>query len=295
MVEDADAVGSAALTRATSTSTATSTVTAASTSTATATRAPMVALATSPDSLPQAPPGTILVMGPDGGYAVPPRRFTLLFGRDREDVHVPVGVTDPYVSRRQGVFTCSGQDGGWWLSNTGNLPIEMPGGVLLLRGHRRLIEPGYTSLFIHTPRGHHFLEVRVVGHLDEPHREAATPTEPERDPDTYELTPSERLVLTALAERYLQGQDQYPLPRTWEETARLVNGSHRTTKTWTFKSVAYVVESVRVRLHDRGVRGLMRDEVGEPVGTSLSANLIRELLRTATLTPDDLELLDQTM
>jgi hypothetical protein len=35
----------------------------------------------------------------------------------------------------------------------------------------------------------------------------------------------------------------------------------------------------------------MRDEVGEPVGSTLSLNLIRELLKTATLSAQDLALL----
>ncbi len=35
----------------------------------------------------------------------------------------------------------------------------------------------------------------------------------------------------------------------------------------------------------------MREEVGEPVGSTLSVNLIRELLKTATLSVEDLELL----
>jgi len=48
---------------------------------------------------------------------------------------------------------------------------------------------------------------------------------------------------------------------------------------------------VRERLHRRGVRGLMRDEVGEPVGSTLSVNLIRELVKTVTLSAEDLELL----
>jgi hypothetical protein len=229
-------------------------------------------------------------MGPEGGYAVPPRRYTLLFGRDRDDVHVPVGVQDPYVSRQQGTFTCTGPDSGWQLRNTGNLPIELPGGVLLLKGHAWLIESGYTPLFILSPRGRHLVEVRVIGHESEPYREAVTPTEPERYPG-YELSPPERLVLTALAERYLQGGDPDPQPRTWQDTAMLVNGSQYSTKAWTHKAVANTVEHVRVRLHRRGVRGLLREEVGANVGAKLSVNLIRELLMTATLTPDDLELL----
>ncbi|MFF2079363.1 FHA domain-containing protein [Kitasatospora sp. NPDC058162] len=243
------------------------------------------------DRVPPAPPGTIFVLGPEGGYAVPPRRYTLLFGRDREDVHVPVGVDDPTVSRRHGVFTCAGTEGDWWLINTGNLPIELPDGVLMLTGHKRIIGPGYTPLVINSSkRRSHLVEVRVVDGDDRNPR--STSRAETAAPETvYVLSPQERLVLTALARRYLEGLDAFPLPLAWEDTARLANASPHTTKYWTHKSAANTVEDVRERLRRRGVRGLTRDEVGEPVGSMLSVNLIRELLRTATLNAQDLELL----
>ncbi|WP_052398280.1 FHA domain-containing protein [Streptomyces sp. NRRL F-5123] len=241
--------------------------------------------------VPSAPPGTIFVLGPEGGYAVPPRRYTLLFGRDREDVHVAVGVDDPTVSRRHGVFTCTGVGGEWWLANTGSLPIELPDGALMLTGHKRIIASGYTPLVINSSKQRsHLVEVRVVDQDDRHPR--ATSSAKTVDPETvYELSPQERLVLTALARRYLEGHDTFPLPLTWEETARLANASPYAAKSWTYKSVANTVEDVRERLHRRGVRGLLRDEVGEPVGSVLSVNLIRELLKTATLNTQDLELL----
>ncbi|MFD7577583.1 FHA domain-containing protein [Kitasatospora sp. NPDC059817] len=241
--------------------------------------------------VPSAPPGTIFVLGPEGGYAVPPRRYTLLFGRDREDVHVPVGVDDPTVSRRHGVFTCAGTDGDWWLVNTGNLPIELPDGVLMLTSHKRIIGPGYTPLVINSSkRRSHLVEVRVVDG-DDLHPRSTSGADTAAPETVYLLSLQERLVLAALARRYLEGQDAFPLPSAWEETARLVNASPHVTKFWTHKSVANTVEDVRERLRRRGVRGLTRDEVGEPVGSTLSVNLIRELLKTATLNAQDLELL----
>jgi hypothetical protein len=204
---------------------------------------------------------------------------------------VPVGVDDPTVSRRHGVFTCTGAEGRWWLTNTGLLPIELPNGALMLKGHRRVIEPGYTPLVINSSKERsHLVEVRLV---DDEHRHPRSSTKAETvDPETvYELSPSERLVLTALARRYLEGQEPFPLPLTWEDTAKAASASPYTTKAWNFRTVANTVEEVRERLHRRGVRGLMRDEVGEPVGSTLSVNLIRELLKTVTLSAEDLDLL----
>jgi hypothetical protein len=41
----------------------------------------------------------------------------------------------------------------------------------------------------------------------------------------------------------------------------------------------------------RGVSGLTREESGEPVGSALNDNLLRELLLSTTLVPPDLALL----
>jgi hypothetical protein len=242
---------------------------------------------------PEAPAGTIFVMGPERGYAVPPREFTLLFGRDRDDVHVPVGVDDPAVSRRHGVLTCPSPCGGWWLRNSGNLPIELPGGALLLAGHCRTVAPGYTPLVINSSRQRsHLVEVRIIGGPG--WHPKSTTKAPTIDPETiYEISAPERLVLTALARRYLEGHDDYPLPLAWEETAKVANGSPYRTKTWTDRSAAHAVEDVRERLSRRGVRGLRSDDVGQPVGSTLSVNLIRELIKTATLGSRDLILLPE--
>ena len=245
------------------------------------------------DKVPPAPPGTIFVLGPEGGYAVSPRRYTLLFGRDRDDVHVPVGTDDPTVSRRHGVFTCTGPDGGWWLRNTGRLPIELPDGALMLSGHTRPIKPGYTPLVINcSTQRSHLVEVRLIDEADS--RPRSTTRAETIDPETvYELSPHERLVLTALAKCYLEGHERCPQPMTWQDTARIANDSPHATRNWTHKTVANTVVDVRDRLHRRGVPGLVRDEVGSNVGATLSANLIRELLRTATLSAQDLELLGE--
>lgn len=79
-----------------------------------------------------------------GGFAVPPRKFTLHFGRAALDIEVPVGAGDRYVSRLHGVFTCDGTH--WWLRNEGRLPIQMLGQEpLLLRGYEILMTAGYSA------------------------------------------------------------------------------------------------------------------------------------------------------
>jgi hypothetical protein len=60
----------------------------------------------SADAPSEAPADTIVVVGPEGGYAMPSGQHKLLFGRGRGNVHVAVGVDDRNVSRRHGEFTC---------------------------------------------------------------------------------------------------------------------------------------------------------------------------------------------
>ncbi|WP_203883509.1 hypothetical protein [Planotetraspora kaengkrachanensis] len=239
--------------------------------------------------VPPAPPGTLFALAASNGFAVPPRKFTLHFGRGTDDVHVAVGVNDPYVSRLQGVLVCDGYE--WWVRNKGKLPIQLPGGALLLSGHELLVEPGYTPLLIGSAkRRSHLLEIHVVGSRtadaggDQHNRTKA--------PDVYELSLAERLVLTALAQRYLR-QERYPQPVSWNQVAddlnRLPDG-----RQWTPKIAAHIVGAVRERLADGPdpIPGLRREDgVGEPVGNTLNHNLIQALLRSATLLPADLHLI----
>lgn len=240
------------------------------------------------DEVPPAPPGTIFVLGQDGGYAVPPRLYTLSFGRDRDKVHVAVGTDDPYVSRKQGVFTCVGRE--WWLRNTGTLPIELPGSILLT-GHERRMDIGFTPLVISSSkRQSHLVEVLVT---DRGGRDAGCDTNaPTKRPrDVYELSIQQRMVLAALAQRYLV-QDPYPQPLAWQQVADSLNAAPGNGRPWTARSVEAKVGEVRRFLsREKKVPGLTREEVGEPIGNMLNHNLIMELLRTTTLLPQDLCLL----
>jgi pSer/pThr/pTyr-binding forkhead associated (FHA) protein len=54
---------------------------------------------------PAALPGTLFVLGSNGGMKVAPDAgFTLLFGRNEPEVHVWVGADDTRVSRRHGLI-----------------------------------------------------------------------------------------------------------------------------------------------------------------------------------------------
>jgi hypothetical protein len=241
--------------------------------------------------VPPAPPGTIFALAADGGFAVPPRKFTLHFGRGKDDVHVPVGVNDPYVSRLHGVLVGDGRE--WWIRNKGALPIRLPGEAMLLSGHELPVGPGYTPLFIDSPkRGSHLLEVHVVGpRITDPVGDEYSRTNP---PDVYELNRVERLVLTALAQRYLQ-QERYPQPVSWNQVADNLNRLPGERK-WTPKIAAHIVGAVRERLAEGpdAIPGIRREDgVGEPVGNTLNHNLIRALLRSTTLMPVDLHLLGE--
>ncbi|MFE3542841.1 hypothetical protein ACFXK0_07720 [Nocardia sp. NPDC059177] len=243
--------------------------------------------------VPPAPPGTIFALGADGGYAVPPREFRLYFGRSRDDVHVPIGVDDNRVSRRHGVFEYDGQQ--WRISNQGQLPIEFPGEALLLAGQQRTIEPGYTPMFIRSSKDRpHLLEVHVVGvHTGKPTDQQHTRTVP---PDAHPLSSDEKLVLTALAQRYLR-QERYPQPLSWRQVAEDLNSSSDE-RMWSPRTVSYIVGVVRERLSmaPEPVTGLrIEDGIGEPVGNALNHNLIQALLLSAMLTPADLRMLGDTL
>ncbi|ORT60616.1 hypothetical protein BKD26_09205 [Streptomyces sp. CB03238] len=219
--------------------------------------------------------------------STPRRHFSLLFGRNEPEVHVCIGTDDPHVSRIHGRVTCDGTD--WWLRNDGQLPIKLPGTRLLLSGQEEVLR-GYSALFIPSPTGREYLlEVRIIGARSA--AMTAAPHETTRQHRAWELTLDERLVLTALAQRYLR-QEAYPQPQSWRQVSDDLNALPGQPG-WNPHRAANVVERVRIRLSAHGVAGLTREEVGEPVGNSLNHNLIQELLVSTTLVPPDLRLLGE--
>lgn len=239
--------------------------------------------------VPQSAPGTIFVLSVAGGVSMGPRQGrTVLFGRNRPDVHVCIGEDDRKVSRQHGSVTYL--DGRWWLDNTGRLPIRLPGSRLLFGDEEPIpLAEGYTPLFVRGSRDReHLLELFVVGSGGQ--RPVPRHQDVTESPNTWRLQEEERLALVVLGQRYLLHEARpQPLPRRQaaEQLAEL-----RPDAGWTTKRVEHVIGAVRARLSNAGVAGLTREEVGEPVGNSLNDNLIRELLQSTTLVPPDLAVLD---
>ena len=237
--------------------------------------------------MPPSPPGTIYLLSAQGGISSTARAgFTLLFGRNADEVHVGVGANDQHVSRRHGRVSCDGRR--WTVHNDGRLAIVFPGASLLLSGEQRELSEGYTPLFIRgSGRREHLLEIRVTGH--EPPEPEVAKDQATQLPTLWTIDDTERLVLTAMGQRYLR-HEPHPQPVSWN----LVGQQLRSTTgdpSWTPKRAEKVVERVRARLVRAGVSGLTRDEVGEPVGNALNHNLITELLLSTTLVPPDLRML----
>lgn len=243
-------------------------------------------------TVPPGLPGTLHVLGANGGMSVAPDAgFTLLFGRNESDVHVCVGAGDTRVSRRQGLIVRESSN--WVLHNTGGLPIRFPGSRLVLGGDRAHLNAGFTPLFVVSSRREHLLEVRIsattqVGVASG--RRAAH--EEETRNEARELTPEEKLVLVCLAQRYLR-LEPGPQPLAWAQVAFEL-GELQPERQWSPKAAAHIVAKVRKRLSkEYGVAGLLEEEVPQPVGNALNHNLITDLLITTTIVRSDLSLLGE--
>ncbi|GGM30738.1 hypothetical protein ACFQBY_13015 [Promicromonospora citrea] len=240
--------------------------------------------------VPRSDPGTIYALSVTGGVRFTAREErTVVFGRNRPDVHVCVGEDDLRISRNQGTVTY--RSGRWWLANTGHRALQLPRSMTLFpEDDPYPVEPGYTPVFVNgTARRRHLLELYVAdddGRLPRPAPDAETL----RD-KPWKLRADERLALVSLAQKYLL-HEAYPQPCTWQQVAQdLV--ALQPGEPWTAKRVEHLVSGVRKRLSRAGVPGLTREEVGEPVGNMLNHNLVTELLQTRTLVPPDVLLLEE--
>ncbi|MBE1468324.1 FHA domain-containing protein [Kibdelosporangium phytohabitans] len=233
--------------------------------------------------------GSVHALALGGGYSVGPSEGRVVyFGRNRPEVHICIGEDDRQVSRRHGELRH--WQGRWWLRNTGRRPIRLPRAQWLFAEEEAIpLAEGYTPLLVPGSREReHLLEVFVSG--TDGAKPASRHTEKTDMPRRYALTGEERLVLVALGQRYLR-HDPGAQPLTWQQAADLLAELDKATG-WTAKKVEHRVKTVREALSRDGVPGLTREEVGEPVGNALNDNLLRELLRSTTLVPKDLALLD---
>ncbi len=235
-------------------------------------------------------PGAITARALSCTVTLPPDEGTRLrFGRNRmPEVEISVGDDDPRVSRQHGVLVY--RQGRWWLSNTGRSPIQISDALRIHADDDPVpLSSGYTTLLI-TGSGNrkHLLELHITG-IDGKYPAPALGfhTMPQR---IWPLTTEQRLVLAVLGQQYIL-RDPHPQPLTRQQAADLLT-ELRPSERWTAKRVDRVVSRVRHALSRRGVHGLIREEVGEPVGNSLNHNLLMELaVRTETLKRADLALL----
>jgi hypothetical protein len=241
------------------------------------------------NGVPTARPGTIFVLTVAGGISVDPAPGqSILFGRNRPEVHVCVGEDDQRVSRQHGsIIYRSGQ---WWVTATGRLPLRLPQGQRLFPSEDPVpLAAGYTPLFVQGSSGReHLLEVYVAG--DSGTRPALRHRDPTQPPRIWHLSPDEKLALIVVGQRYLL-HERHPLPLAWRVAADQLS-ELRPDAGWTGKRVEHLVAGVRNRLSREGVAGLTREEVGEPVGNALNDNLFAELLLSTTLVPSDVDILD---
>jgi hypothetical protein len=177
----------------------------------------------------------------------------------------------------------------WWVRATGKLPLRLPKSRLLFNQDDPIpLAAGYIPLFVGGSSGReHLIEVHVQA---EPGSGLSTrPEDVTQPPNLWPLSPTERLVLVVLGQRYLL-HEVYPNPLSWRQVAEHLNEIDPD-RHWSGKTVEHLVQAVRNRLSRGGVAGLTRDEIGEPVGNTLNHNLIRELMATTTLVPPDLRLI----
>lgn len=238
---------------------------------------------------PSVKPGTLFVLGVNGGMSVEPDApFSLIFGRSEPDVHVCVGAGDPHVSRQHGHIRR--EHDRWVVRNAGRLPIRITPSQLVLSGDQAELPAGYTPLFIVGPKQEHLLEVRIAAPAPvtafgvEAEYEAKT-----RERKVWPLNPVEKLVIVCLGQRYLRNEP-YPQPLTWGQVASELSAL-RPGEKWGERRAAHIVTNVRKRL-SRSVRGLLEEEVPPPVGNTLNHNLIMELLISTTIVKADLSLLE---
>jgi hypothetical protein len=148
---------------------------------------------------------------------------------------------------------------------------------------------GATSMYVLGRGGRqHMLGFQVDGQGG---RRLVDPDQVTAPPRTWRLEFAERLALVVIGQQYLL-LERFPRPLSRRQAAATL-GALDPDRGWTEKRVEHLLARVRARLSASGVPGLTRDDVGEPTGDWLIHNLIVELVRSTTLIPADLELLER--
>jgi hypothetical protein len=233
------------------------------------------------------PAGTLVVLEPgERRKWEPVEGRVLYFGRNRPEVHICVGADDAGVSRLHG--TLEFVDGQWQVRTLGGRPVQV-GTEVLRRGDEPVpLAEGCTALLVEgeNPRDRHLVRVRVLGAVERPPRRVASGTIPVR---CFRLDPTERLVLTAIAEGHLRRiQDPQPL------TARAAADRLATVQPeagWTHRKVEHLVRHVRERLAGQGIEGLVPEPGCTGFDNAYRRNLIDVLVGSGTLGAGDLHLL----
>ncbi|RZS32643.1 hypothetical protein EV193_11119 [Herbihabitans rhizosphaerae] len=233
-------------------------------------------------------PGSLSARAVTGEITVTPDRGPVRFGRNKPDVEICIGEDDLLVSRQHGVLTH--RSGRWWVTNLGRTPIRMTNFMMLYsRAEPVPLGSGRTPLYLRgSDSREHVLELFVAG------AEGGTPP-PRYGYDTVVPRPwcldeEERLAVVVVGQNYLLNEPQ-PRPLARQSAADLLNDL-RPDDQWSDRRVERVIARVRTKLSNGGVPFLMREELEEPIGNSLTENLMRELVQSTTLTPSDLDLLD---
>ena len=247
--------------------------------------------------------GTLVVLEPGGGPTVGPQEGRVLwFGRNRPPAPCGGGAAAPGGRRRHG--TLERRAGRWGGRPHGSRPVHVGGTRVLRRGDEPLpLAEGRTSLLVEgaDPRNLHLVRVQVVGTVEPPpHARPAGAAEPgcrgTVPVHCFRLDPTERLVMTVMAQRYLLDRPALlhvpdPQPLTAREAA-VELAALQAEAGWTQKKVEHLVKKVRDRLTAQGVGGLVPEPGHTGFDSAYRRNLIDALLGTGTLTTADLRMLD---
>lgn len=241
-------------------------------------------------AVPRGPKGTLWLLGADGGWVTPPADGRpVTFGRNAAEMNVCIGAGDDQVSRCHGRLLHYGSE--WWIRNEGRWPIQMSDSRLpMLAEQERPMSTGYTQLTIDTRRREHRLEVYVSGGSDEPpHSTVGEDDNPTAAGSVWTISIRQRMVVTVLAQRYLESGDGYPQPLPWHAVAQELNELSDASD-WNERKAARVIEGLRKDLEAQGWDGPPKD-LPQPIGNAINDSIIQELLNSATVTPRDLALL----